>query len=216
MLFRPDAAQPLGLGLPPSERRLLLGLTASLPVEPRCLVWHSAHQELRPSRQRGLERNSEHSFTFPHLRQLFVIQAFSRCPSRKTGVGVVSRSPQKTNSRFLVVLASLAVVPTFDKRRGVAIRLALREHADRLCANIGKGLPLRLSRPASSGTGSPGQAPAALVIAGLSTHRLISPGGSGCVWLAVNARPRRAQTRRIRRRRRSARRSRAGPARRRA
>jgi hypothetical protein len=48
-------------------------------------LWHSPHQELRPSLQRGLERNSEHSFSFPHFRQLFVIQAFSRCPSRKTG-----------------------------------------------------------------------------------------------------------------------------------
>jgi hypothetical protein len=53
-------------------------------------------------------------------------------------MGVVSRSPQKTNSRFVVVLAGLAVVPTFDKRRGVAICLALREHANRLRANIGK------------------------------------------------------------------------------
>jgi hypothetical protein len=48
-------------------------------------LWHSPHQELRPSLQRGLERNSEHSFSFPHFRQLFVTQAFSRCPSRKTG-----------------------------------------------------------------------------------------------------------------------------------
>ena len=40
-----------------------------------------------------------------------------------------------------------------------------------------------------------------------------SPGGSGCAWPAANAAPRRAPTRRIRRRRRSARRTRAGPGR---
>lgn len=45
---------------------------------------------------------------------------------------------------------------------------------------------------------------------------LISPGRSECVWLAANARPQRAQTQTTRRRRRSARQSRAGPARHRA
>ena len=40
-----------------------------------------------------------------------------------------------------------------------------------------------------------------------------SPGGSGCAWPAANAAPRRAPTRETRRRRRSARRTRAGPAR---
>src|SRR4051812_24804597 len=43
-----------------------------------------------------------------------------------------------------------------------------------------------------------------------------SLGGSGCAWPAANAAPRRAPTRAIRRRRRSARRTRAGPGRRRA
>jgi hypothetical protein len=94
---RPEALRR-GPDTPPrcvaaSRRRPAGGALASASSAARRLfrhsrdasLWHSPHQELRPSLQRGLERNSEHSFSFPHFRQLFVIQAFSRCPSRKTG-----------------------------------------------------------------------------------------------------------------------------------
>ena len=35
-------------------------------------LWQSTHQELRPSRQRGLERNLGEGFSSPHLRHFFV------------------------------------------------------------------------------------------------------------------------------------------------
>ena len=79
-------------------------------------LWHSAHQELRPSRQRGLERNSEQSFSFPHFRQLLVIQAFSRYPSRKTGMGRPGSPSKKRPSISASFQVRVPVAPSTQRR----------------------------------------------------------------------------------------------------
>ena len=113
------------------------------------------------------------------------------------------------------------------RNRAEGARVALVNVAPLLAADATgtsswRGTPIRCaspsasSAPASSGTGSPGRRQRPSSSRAQSTDRLIPPAGSGCVWPAANARPPQAQTRTTRRRRRSARRSRAGPARRRA
>jgi hypothetical protein len=55
--------------------------------------WQAAHQELRPSREEGLRRNSEGSFVSPQCRQVFIRSLARLCVSRFSfavlrGVGV--------------------------------------------------------------------------------------------------------------------------------
>ena len=46
------------------------------------LRWQAAHQELKPSREEGLRRNSEGSFASPQCRQVFIGSPARLCVSR--------------------------------------------------------------------------------------------------------------------------------------
>ena len=82
-------------------------------------LWHSAHHGLRPSLQRGLERNSEHSFSFPHLRQLSDTPGFS---SQESGLVSPTVGHQKKNPREKPAGAELKRLKEVAERAGFELR----------------------------------------------------------------------------------------------
>jgi hypothetical protein len=73
--------RPAGGPSPPPPRPH--GVSFATAGMPRCGIRRTRSSDRRYSGD--WSGTPSHSFSFPHFRQLFVIQAFSRCPSRKTG-----------------------------------------------------------------------------------------------------------------------------------
>ena len=122
-MFRPDAPQPLGLGLPPALASASSASRRLFRHSRDASLWHSAHQELRPSLQRGLERNSENASRSRTCGNSSSSVLFHADPRGKQAWGVRGRPLKKRPS----ILTSLRVrVPMTHSTQRREVRALIR------------------------------------------------------------------------------------------
>src|SRR5215217_5802423 len=188
------------------------------------IEWHSALHALMGGQQTVFRGHDGVRRMIADLYETFAVVHIEMSEFRDLGDGLVAIGRTRTRGKASGVETVTPLALVTEIRNGKTISRLPRSQGgprSRAAAGIARTsawtserYTLRNSREAEATLRSPGRRQRPLASRALSTHRLIPPAGSGCVWLAANARPQRAQTGTTRRRRRSARRSRAGPARR--